>query len=68
MSSFVVVNPLPGIWSVPLLRGEIPLPSSHFTFTKVDQYRAVLFGGVLANRHRVNSYYLINLRSMVSYF
>ena len=63
--SVIVPNSLPGNWSVPEFRGETLPPCSHFTFTKVDQYRAVLFGGTVAGNHKVNTVYLIDFKSMV---
>ena len=59
-------NTHPGVWSSPLLKGEIPPPCSHFSFTKVDQDRVVLFGGWQSDRV-VNDHYLFNLRNMVSW-
>ncbi len=66
--SVFVPNSLPGNWSVPEFRGERPPPCSNFTFTKVDQYRAVYFGGMVAGGHMVNTLYLIDFRSMVRKF
>ena len=63
--SVIIPNSLPGNWSVPEFRGETLPPCSNFTFTKVDQYRAVLFGGEVADSCEVNTVYLIDFRSMV---
>ncbi|XP_064393183.1 kelch domain-containing protein 2-like [Halichondria panicea] len=52
-----------GVWSSPELRGERP-PCSNFTFTMVDQHRAVLFGGWQSGRSRVNDVYLFNFSTM----
>ena len=60
-------NTLPGVWSSPQVKGERPPPCSRFTFTKVDQDRAVLFGGYRSGGVRVNDLYLFNLRKMVSW-
>ncbi len=59
--------PLPGVWSSPELRGERPPPCSDFTFTMVDQHRAVLFGGFQHGRGGVNDVYLFDFRTMVSW-
>ncbi|XP_064393177.1 uncharacterized protein LOC135340747 isoform X2 [Halichondria panicea] len=54
-----------GVWSSPELRGERPPPCSHFTFTMVDQHRAVFFGGWQPDRDVVvNDVYLFNFRTM----
>ncbi|XP_064393408.1 uncharacterized protein LOC135340916 isoform X2 [Halichondria panicea] len=54
-----------GVWSSPELIGERPPPCTGFTFTMVDQHRAVLFGGRQSGRDgRVNDVYLFNLRDM----
>ncbi|XP_064393167.1 uncharacterized protein LOC135340740 isoform X1 [Halichondria panicea] len=54
-----------GVWSSPELRGERPPPCSHFTFTMVDQHRAVLFGGIQSGRRgRLNEVYLFNFNTM----
>ncbi|XP_064393440.1 uncharacterized protein LOC135340941 isoform X2 [Halichondria panicea] len=53
-----------GVWSSPELRGERPPPCSIFTFTMVDQHRAVLFGGSQSGRGRLNDVYLFDFRTM----
>ena len=60
-------NTLPGVWSSPQLKGKRPPPWDSFTFTKVDQDRAVLFGGEQPGHIKVNDLYLFNLREMVSW-
>ena len=62
-----VTVPCSGVWSSPLLKGEIPPPCSYFSFTKVNQDRVVLFGGYQRGRGEVNDLYLFNLRNMVSW-
>ena len=59
---------LPGVWSSPLLKGEIPPPCSHFSFTKVDRDRVVLFGGYQSapGHGCANDLYLFNMKNMVS--
>ncbi|XP_064393451.1 uncharacterized protein LOC135340948 isoform X1 [Halichondria panicea] len=49
-----------GVWSSPELRGERPPPCKDFTFTTVDQHRAVLFGGYQPGRGEVNDVYIFN--------
>ncbi|XP_064393444.1 uncharacterized protein LOC135340943 isoform X2 [Halichondria panicea] len=53
-----------GVWSSPELRGERPPPCSGFTFTMVDQHRAVLFGGNQPDRVVVNEVYMFDFRTM----
>ena len=63
---FVILLTLsPGVWLSPELKGERP-PCANFTFTMVDQHRAVLFGGSQPERNGVNDVYLFNFRDMVS--
>ncbi|XP_064393619.1 uncharacterized protein LOC135341072 isoform X2 [Halichondria panicea] len=52
-----------GVWSSPELRGERPPPCDDFTFTMMDQHRAVFFGGFQSDR-RVNDVYLFDFRTM----
>ncbi len=65
MLSCSTQKPLPGVWSSRELKGERPPPCDSFTFTKLDQHRAVLFGGRQPN-HRVNDVYVFDFRNMVS--
>ncbi|XP_064393126.1 uncharacterized protein LOC135340711 isoform X2 [Halichondria panicea] len=54
-----------GVWSSPELIGERPSPCSDFTFTMVDQHRAVLFGGDQPGHGgRLNDVYLLDFRTM----
>lgn len=56
-----------GVWSSPDIGGEKPPPCSAFSFTKVDQDRAVLFAGYQPGQGaRVNDVYVFNFRNMVS--
>ena len=57
-----------GDWSCPLMKG-IALPhNSYFSFTAIDDHRALIFGGNVGDR-RVDSLYLIDFNTMVcSYF
>ena len=55
-----------GVWSCPATTGEKPPPCAHFTFTAIDDRRAVLFGGYNAKEQgRMNDVYIIDLHSMV---
>ena len=49
-----------GIWSSRQMKGERPPPCSVFSFTKIDQHRAVLFGGYQPDNGRVNELYIFN--------
>ena len=35
-------------WTIPTVTGDIPLPSSKFSFTQVSSIQAVMFGGNMA--------------------
>ncbi len=61
-----LIQPTSGVWSFTELKGEVPPPCSGFTFTKVDQHRAVLFGGRQPD-NRVNGVYIFDFRNMVSW-
>ena len=54
-----------GVWSCPATTGERPPPCSDFTFTAIDDRRAVLFGGYDGEQGRLNDVYIINLHTMV---
>ena len=53
-----------GVWSYPATTGEKPPPCTAFTFTAIDDRRAVLFGG-FDGKGRMNDVYIIDLHSMV---
>ena len=57
-----------GVWSCPVTTGDTPPPCSGFTFTAVDDRRAVLFGGYNVEEGKMNSVYIIDLLTMVNYF
>ena len=54
-----------GVWSCPITTGERPPPCSHCTFTRVDDSRAVVFGGRKEEWERNNDVYIIDLHAMV---
>ena len=54
-----------GVWSCPATTGERPPPCSSFTFTAIDDRRAVLFGGGNGEQGRMNDVYIIDLHTMV---
>jgi hypothetical protein len=54
------------LWLSPILTGERPPPSDGFTFTSIDDHRAVLFGGILHDRRYINYVYVIDFRKMVN--
>ena len=58
-------NTLPDVWSSPEVKGERPPPCAQFTLTKVDQHRAIQFGGRQPSRN-MNNVYLFNFRNMVN--
>ena len=54
-----------GVWSCPATTGERPPPCDYFTFTAVDDRRAVLVGGYNRAQGRMNDVYIIDLPTMV---
>ena len=54
-----------GVWSCPATTGERPPPCAGFTFTAIDDRRAVLFGGKIGEQGRLNDVYIIDLHNMV---
>ena len=58
-----------GDMSLPMISGTTPPPNSYFTFTAIDDHRALIFGGhVTLGRSdiRTDSLYLIDFNKMVS--
>ena len=53
------------LWKSPVLTGSRPPPSDGFTFTSIDAYRAIIFGGILHDRRYINDVYIINFLKMV---
>ena len=56
-----------GKWSSPQTTGKRPPPCSNFSFTIVDDHRAVLFGGFQGGKGTTKDVYILDLRSMVSW-
>ena len=54
-----------GMWSCAPTTGERPPPCSNFTFTTIDDRRAVLFGGRNGEQGSMNDVYIIDLHTMV---
>ena len=54
-----------GMWSCSPTTGERPPPCSNFTFTTIDDRRAVLFGGYNGEQGSMNDVYIIDLHTMV---
>ena len=55
----------PGTWSAPKISGTPPPPSAGHSFTRVDHYRAVQFGGDQLNKLVPNHVYLLDMKSWV---
>ena len=53
------------MWSCPATTGEKPPPCAGFSFTAIDDRRAVLFGGYNGKHGKMNDVYIIDLHSMV---
>ena len=64
-STSVIVIPIAGVWSCPTTTGERPPPCDAFTFTAIDDRRAVLFGGNNLDQGRINDVYIIDFHTMV---
>ena len=54
-----------GVWSCPATTGEKHPPCANFTFTAIDDRRAVLFGGRHGELGRMNGVNIIDLTTMV---
>ena len=64
---YYVLCLLLGKWSSLQTTGERPPPCNYFSFTMVDDHRAVLFGGFQGGKRRTNDVYLLDLIFMVSW-
>ena len=64
---FITVSPISpaGVWSCPATTGETPPPCAAFTFTAVDDKRAVMFGGNNGEQGKMNDVYLFDIPTMV---
>ena len=60
------LSPHTGTWSSPPITGTRPPPCADFSFTKIDEQHAVLFGGQGQGGVVTNNAYLIDLKRMVS--
>ena len=60
----IVHAPSAGKWSNPTTTGSRPPPCAYFSFTAVNSYQAVLFGGN-GSAGYVNDCYLMNFNTMV---
>ena len=54
------------MWRSPVTSGERPPPCAAFTFTSIDNRRAVLFGGRNGAQGVMNDVYIIDLEKMVA--
>ena len=62
---YITISLFPGTWSSPLMTGSRPPPCSDFSFTTVDNNRAVVFGGFQPGRGHVNDVYILDFKDMV---
>ena len=54
-------------WSSPAATGTRPPPCAHFSFTKINDHCAVMFGGsTQSEESATNDVYMLDLASMVS--
>ena len=65
-SKFRFSFPYTGTWSSSPITGTRPPPCRDFSFTKIDEQHAVLFGGQGQDYLVTNDAYLIDLKKMVS--
>ena len=62
---YITISLFPGTWSSPPMTGPRPPPCSGFSFTTVDNNRAVVFGGYQPGRGYVNDVYILDFSDMV---
>ena len=55
-----------GVWTSPTTTGDKPPPCYNFSFTSIDNRRAILFGGWNTEQGRMNDIYIIDLQERVS--
>jgi hypothetical protein len=60
-------SPFSGSWCSPGVSGTRPPPCAFFSFTAIDQHRAVVFGG-RTQTARVSDTYILDMTKMVSYY
>ena len=53
-----------GVWSAQPTTGEKPPPLESHSFTKIDQHRAVVFGGFTGNKE-TNDTYVLDMETWV---
>ena len=63
--NFSIVYDFPETWSSPKISGTPPPPCEDHTFTRVDHYRAVQFGGYQRDRGMSRNVYLLDMKSWV---
>lgn len=56
----------PGTWSCPETSGVSPDPRAWCSFTQIDAYQAVLFGGWVKGRSGENDLYILNMNKWVT--
>ena len=59
-----MISPPPGKWYPPTMRGTRPPPIAQFSFTKIDDLHAALFGGYVGTGFS-NEVYTLDLIKMV---
>lgn len=62
---FFILGYCAGVWSSPVATGKRPPPCSGFSFTLIDNRRAVMFAGYHPELGQTNDTYTIDLQSMV---
>ena len=62
--SYVSVPLLLGVWALQPTTGEKPPPLDDHTFIKIDNHRAVVFGGYTGTS-RVNDTYVLDMETWV---
>ena len=55
-----------GTWSTPTTTGDCPPPCVDFSFTRVDEHRAVVFGGYQPEAGTVADTYILNMETWVN--
>lgn len=55
-----------GMWTTPVVCGELPPPSVDFSFTCLDEYRTLMYGGFQPESGTSSEAYILNMDAWVS--
>ena len=54
------------MWTTPVAHGDFPPPCVDFSFTSVDNYRSVMYGGFQPEAGTSSEAYVLNMETWVS--